>query len=129
MKYLKPFNESKVDKPNIKKYDIDGFVIYQGRDAVSNDYITFEMSDPDDYWFHAKGVPGSHLLLKVKDRLPTDDIIKSVAKIAAKNSKSPEDNVLVVYCKKKFVSKKKEMKPGQVIVDYKNSYEIYSFKK
>ena len=34
MKYLKPFNESKVDKPNIKKYDIDGFIVYQGRDAV-----------------------------------------------------------------------------------------------
>ena len=94
MKYLKPFNESKVDKPNIKKYDIDGFIVYQGRDAVSNDYITFEMSDPDDYWFHAKGVPGSHVLLKVKDRLPTDDIIKSVSKIAAKNSKSPDDSLL-----------------------------------
>ncbi len=75
-------------------------------------------------WFHAKGVAGSHVLIKVKDKLPTELTIKKVAMIAAKNSKSKEDMVNVVYCKKKYVKKTPDLNPGQVKVDYNNSYEI-----
>ena len=101
MKYLRKFNESKkLDKPNYKKLDVDGFIVYQGKDAKANDYITFELSGDEDYWFHAKGVPGSHVVIKVKDKIPTTEVIKRVAQIAAKNSKSDKDDVLVVYCKK-----------------------------
>jgi predicted ribosome quality control (RQC) complex YloA/Tae2 family protein len=57
MKYLKKFNESKKDnKPNIKKMEIDGYLVMFGKDSVSNDYLTLEMTSPEDYWFHAKGV-------------------------------------------------------------------------
>ena len=122
-------NESKKDKPNFKKLDIDGFVVYQGKDANANDYVTFELSSPEDYWFHAKGVPGSHLLIKIQDKLPTQEVIKKVAQLAAKNSKSEQEEVLVVYCKKKFVSKKQGSNPGKVEVDYKNAHEIVVSKK
>jgi len=125
MKYIKNFNDSKKEgKPNIKKYSIGDFTILQGRDAVSNDHLTFDIGNDDDIWMHAKGVPGSHILIKVKDKLPTEDIIKGAAQIAAKNSKSKEDKIKVVYCKRKFVSKKNGMNPGQVEVDYKNANEI-----
>lgn len=124
MKYIKSYNESKKVKPNIKKYLIGDFVVIQGKDANANDMVTFEMSSDDDVWMHAKGVPGSHVLIKVKDKLPTEDVIKQAAEIAVKNSKSKEDKVLVVYCKKKFVKKEKGMNPGQVKVDYKNANEI-----
>jgi predicted ribosome quality control (RQC) complex YloA/Tae2 family protein len=123
-KYNLFVNEGKESKLNIKKYDIDGFVVYQGKDASSNDYLTFEMSDPDDIWMHASKVPGSHVLIKVGDKTPTKDVIEKVAEIAAKNSKSKENKVTVVYCKKRFVRKSKEMNDGQVSVDYKNSNEI-----
>lgn len=123
MKYINTFNESKKNNPKYKKIDIDGVLVYQGRDAVSNDYVTFELSDPNDYWLHAKGVPGSHVLIKC-DKEPSIDIIKKAAKIAAKNSKSKSDDVLVIYCKKKFVEKEEGMNDGQVKVDYKNSNEI-----
>lgn len=117
--------ESKKDRPNFKKLSIDDFVVYQGRDASSNDYVTLELANnDDDIFLHAKGVPGSHIIIKVVDKLPTEDIIKKAAKIAAKNSKSKEDNVKVVYCKKKFVKKEKGMNPGQVRVDYINAHEI-----
>ena len=129
MRYLKSFNESKLDKPNVKKHDIDGFLVYQGKDAKSNDYVTFELSSDEDYWFHAKGVPGSHILIKVKDKIPTKEVIKRVAKIAAKNSKSDKEEVLIVYCKKKFVKKDSGMNSGQVRVDYNNAYEITVSKK
>jgi predicted ribosome quality control (RQC) complex YloA/Tae2 family protein len=124
MKYLINFSESKSTKPNIKRHDIDGFVVFQGKDANSNDHLTFEIADDEDYWFHAKGVPGSHVLLKVKEKVPTEITIGKCAELAAKNSKSKEDKVLVVYCKKKFVKKTPDLNPGQVKVDYVNSNEI-----
>ena len=129
MRYLKSFNESKLDKPNYKKLDIDGFLVYQGKDAKANDYVTFELSSDEDYWFHAKGVPGSHILIKVKDKIPTMEVIRKAAQVAAKNSKSNDEKVLIVYCKKKFVKKEPGMNPGQVKVDHNNTYEITVSKK
>ena len=100
MKFIKSFLESKKsEKPKIKKHDIDGFVVYQGKDANSNEHITLELANEDDIWMHAKGVPGSHVLIKIKDKIPTETTIKRVAIIAAKNSRSEEDMVKVVYCK------------------------------
>jgi predicted ribosome quality control (RQC) complex YloA/Tae2 family protein len=118
--------ESKKDKfPNIKKIDIDGFTVYIGKDAKSNDYLTFNMANKDDIWFHVKGFPGSHVIIKVREKLPTESVIKEVASIAKKNSKaSKEEIVNVVYCKQKFVKKQKGMNDGQVEVDYINANEI-----
>jgi predicted ribosome quality control (RQC) complex YloA/Tae2 family protein len=125
MKFIKSFLESKKsDKPKIKKHDIDGFVVYQGKDANSNEHITLELANEDDIWMHAKGVPGSHVLIKIKDKIPTETTIKRAAIIAAKNSKSEEDMVKVVYCKKKYVKKEPGMNTGQVKVDYINANEI-----
>lgn len=128
MAFIKRYNlfESKKDKfPNIKKYDVDGFVVILGKDAQSNDHLTFNMADDEDIWMHAKGVPGSHLIIKIKDKLPTDQVLKQIAAISKKNSKAPKDEqAKIVYCKRKFVKKLKDMSPGQVSVDYKNAYEI-----
>lgn len=117
------FNESKKDKfPNVRKMDIDGFTVYMGKDAKSNDYLTFNMSDDDDIWLHAKGVPGSHLLILVHDNLPTETVIKKVAELAKANSRGKAvDKQEVLYCKKKFVKKGPGMNDGQVSVDYKNA--------
>ena len=109
--------------PNLKKFNIGGFLVLMGKDSQSNDHLSINMADNDDLWFHAKGVPGSHVLIRIKDRLPTPEVIKEVAEIAAKNSKG-KGKVTVVYCKAKFVTKSSDMKPGQVNVDYKNSEEI-----
>lgn len=129
MRYLKKFDESKKERPNYKKIEIDGYLLYQGKDAAANDYVTLELADGEDYWFHAKGVPGSHIIIKANDKLPTDEIIMNAAELAAKNSKSKEDTVEVVWCKRKFVTKEKGMNPGQVRVDYKNSHTISVSKK
>jgi len=120
------FFESKKDKfPNIKKVDIDGFTVYVGKDAKSNDYLTFNMADKEDIWMHTKGVPGSHVVIRVRENLPTDTIIRKAAELAKKNSKaSKENNVTVVYCQKRFVKKEPGMNDGQVKVDYINAYEI-----
>lgn len=130
MNHIKKFNESKKsEKLNYKKLIIDEFVVFQGKSADTNDYITLELSSPEDYWFHAKGYPGSHLLIKVKDQLPPDNVIQQVAELAAKNSKAPIGKVSVIWCKKKFVSKESKMNAGQVKVDYRNSNIIIVNKK
>jgi len=125
MRYLNYF-ESKKDKfPNIQKLEIDGFIVYVGRDARSNDYLTFNISDDYDIWMHVKGVPGSHVVIRVRENLPTETVIKSAALLAKKNSKAAkENNATVVYCQRKFVKKESGMNDGQVKVDYTNSYQI-----
>lgn len=125
IKKYKSFNESKNKFPNIKTLDIDGFIVYLGRDAKSNDHLTFNMSKESDIWMHTKGVPGSHMLIVVREKLPTPEVIKKVAEIAKKNSKAKdEDKATVVYCKAKFVKKQPGMNDGQVRVDYGNSHEV-----
>jgi len=124
MKYLKKYNESKKEKfPNLKKMEIGGYSIIMGKDALSNDHLTTIMADPEDMWFHVKGSPGSHIIIRQGDKLITNEVKKQVAEIAAKNSKAKGDCV-VVCCKAKFVKKTPDMNPGQVRVDYKNAEEI-----
>lgn len=122
----KSFNESKKDKfPNIQKLEIDGFIVYVGKDAKSNDHLTFNISDKEDIWMHVKGVPGSHVVIRVRENLPTETIIKAAAQLAKKNSKASKDNTTtVVYCQRRFVKKESGMNDGQVRVDYTNSYQI-----
>lgn len=126
LKRYKRFLEGKKDKfPDIKKVDVDGFLVYVGRDARSNDYLTFNISDDYDIWMHVKGVPGSHVVIRVRENLPTESVIKYAAELAKKNSKaSKEEKATVVYCKRKFVKKEKGMNDGQVRVDYLNAEEI-----
>jgi predicted ribosome quality control (RQC) complex YloA/Tae2 family protein len=96
-----------------------------GRDAKSNDYLTFMVVDDEDIWFHVKGVPGSHVVIRVRENLPTPEIIKYAAELAKKNSKaSKEQSVKVVYCQRRFVKKEPGMNDGQVKVDYINAEEI-----
>ena len=123
IKEYKKFLESVKKFPNLKEVNIEGFKVIIGRDSESNDYLTTKMANPDDLWFHTKGSPGSHILIRVSDVIPTDGVIREVAKLAIKNSKAKTEGT-VVYCKSKFVKKEPGMKPGQVSVDYKNSYEI-----
>lgn len=125
MKYLKKFEGKKDKFPNVQKLDIDGFVVLLGKDSKSNDYMTFNMLDNDDLWFHCKGVPGSHVGIVINGNLPTPEIIKKVAEIAKKNSKGKDTiNTKVVYCKRRFVKKGPDMNDGQVSVDYKNSNDV-----
>jgi len=125
MKHLKYFESKKNKFPDIKKYQIDGYLIMMGRDAKSNDYLTFIEAENEDIWLHVKGVPGSHVVIRVRENLPTPEILKYAAELAKKNSKAQKDQpATVVYCQRKFVKKEPGMNDGQVKVDYRNSEQI-----
>lgn len=111
--------------PNIKKMDIDGFTVYVGGDAKSNDHLTFNIADSSDIWMHTKGFPGSHVVIVTSDVIPTETTIRKVAELAKKNSKAKnEKNAPVVYCQRRFVKKEPGMNDGQVSVDYVNAHDI-----
>jgi predicted ribosome quality control (RQC) complex YloA/Tae2 family protein len=125
MKYIKHFESKKVKFPDIKKIESDGYLIMVGRDAKSNDYLTFNVAESEDIWMHVKGVPGSHVVIRVRENLPTPEVLKYAAELAKKNSKAAKDeSVRVVYCQRRFVKKEPNMNDGQVRVDYKNAEEI-----
>ncbi len=125
VKNFKSFNEGKDKFPDIRKIDVDGFIVYLGRDAKSNDYLTFNIAENDDIWMHVKGFPGSHSVIVVRESLPTPEVIRKVAELTKKNSKAKAlNNISVIYCKTKFVKKTNDQKDGQVSVDYKNTHEI-----
>jgi predicted ribosome quality control (RQC) complex YloA/Tae2 family protein len=121
-RYSKFLNESKLSKM-IRRMTIDNFEILIGRNSEGNDYLTTQLSNDNDLWFHAKGVPGSHVIIKIRKEEPSLETIKKVAYIAAENSKIEKEGD-VLYTKVKNVTKNNNQKEGQVNVNYNDSKTI-----
>lgn len=96
-----------------------GSVILVGRSARSNAELTFRLARPDDLWFHASGMPGSHVVLKLAGAAEADEReITEAAGYAAHFSKGRNDSyVEVMVTEKRHVSKIKGAPPGLVRVD------------
>lgn len=115
----KKMNQGREEKQfNFKEYLIDGkFSVWVGRDSANNDVLTLKFAKQNDYWFHARAVPGSHVVLRgenPKEPVPKN-ILKKVASLAAYHSKAKTaGTVPVSYTFKKYVVKKKGMAPGKV---------------
>lgn len=89
-----------------------------GATAAANDYLTTVLADPDDWWFHAEGVPGSHVILRAKpDAEPAKETLHQAASVAAYHSKLRAAGTARVYCTRaRFVTKPRNAKPGTVNV-------------
>lgn len=101
----------------------DGFHMYVGKNNYQNDEITFQMAEGGDWWFHAKGMPGSHVIVKCKGTELPDTTFEQAARLAAHYSKgSAQDKVEVDYIQKKHVKKPGGAKPGFVV--YYTNYSM-----
>lgn len=100
--------------------EIYGCKVFVGRNNKQNDYIVSKLAKDEDYWFHVKDCPGSHVLLKCKN--PSDALILECAKLAKEHSTCKDSKTGVIYTKRKFLKKPPGAKPGYVI--YKNEKEI-----
>ena len=101
-----------------KHYIIEGkYNVYVGKDSKNNDLLTTRFAKQNDYWFHARSVSGSHVVLRienVKEAVPKN-ILKMTASLAAYHSKAKTaGTVPVAYTLKKYVVKKKAMPVGTV---------------
>lgn len=102
-----------------KEFECDGFRIYVGRNSENNDVLTLKFAKKDDLWLHAKGVSGSHVIIKNQQKRKTPEhVIQRAAELAAYFSKSKSSGlVAVMVTEKKYVRKPKGALPGQVRVD------------
>jgi len=92
-----------------------GATVLVGRTNQDNDRITFGVAGPDDLWFHARGVPGAHVVLRTGGRAARDDEIAHAAAIAAYFSRGRTSHVVAVdYLPRRYVRKPKGARPGLV---------------
>lgn len=101
----------------------DGLDIYVGKNNFQNDELTFSLATGNDWWFHAKGIPGSHVILKSGNKEPTDAAFEEAARLAAYYSKGrDQQKVEIDYLQKKNVKKPGGSKPGFVV--YYTNYSM-----
>lgn len=101
----------------------DGYHMYVGKNNLQNEELTFHFASGNDWWFHAKGVPGSHVIVKTNgDSLP-DRTFEEAGRLAAYYSKNRgNQKVEIDYVEKKHVKKPGGGKPGFVI--YHTNYSL-----
>lgn len=102
----------------------DGYHMYVGKNNFQNEELTFKFATGNDWWFHAKGVPGSHVIVKGngEEEFP-DRVFEEAGKLAAFYSKNRgNDKVEIDYIQKKHVKKPAGGKPGFVV--YYTNYSL-----
>jgi len=116
---MKNYTEKKNKAPSIQRYETsEGYTVYCGRNNLANDHLTTKLADRNDWWFHVKNQPGSHVVLCCKDGEdePTETAFTEAAMIAAYNSKASDGVMVPVdYLKVRQVKKPAGAKPGFVV--------------
>lgn len=101
----------------------DGFHIYVGKNNFQNDALSFQFATGNDWWFHAKEIPGSHVIVKTNGNELPDRTFEEAAALAAHYSKGKnQEKVEVDYTLKKNLKKPNAAKPGFVI--YHTNYSM-----
>ena len=101
----------------------DGYDIYVGRNNFQNDELTFKFATGNDWWFHAKKMAGSHVVVKTQDGTLPDRTFEEAGRLAAYYSKGrTAPKVEIDYIQKKHVKKPAGAKPGFVV--YYTNYSL-----
>ena len=99
----------------IYEYTLPGdWIVLAGKTDLDNDRLSLKTAKPNDWWFHIRGMPGSHVILRAKpDQEPDNDTLKQAAAIAAYHSKARNGGIVAVSCTRaKYVTKPTGAKPG-----------------
>ena len=101
----------------------DGYDIYVGKNNFQNNELSFKFASGNDWWFHAKGQPGSHVIVKSKNEELPDRTFEEAGKLAAYSSKGRQaPKVEIDYTQKKNLRKPTGGKPGFVV--YYTNYSL-----
>lgn len=104
-------------QPKCFEYEIPGgWKILAGKTDADNDRLSIKFARPNDWWFHVRGMPGSHVILQVPpDSEPDREILKIAAAVAAYHSKARSGGMVAVSATRaQNVSKPRGAKPGTV---------------
>ena len=87
-----------------------------GRTEKDNDHLSLKVARPTDWWFHVRGMPGSHVILRgAEGEEPDRETLERAAAIAAYHSKAREGGVVAVSCTRaRYVTKPRDAKAGTV---------------
>ena len=122
---LAPFlgqkNEDRIKRIPFRRYDLgNGYEVWVGKNAKQNDRLTFEYARKFDLWLHARGVSGSHTVLRRPNRTaqPDKSVLERAASIAAYHSKARGSQLVpVIVTEKKYVRKPRGAAVGTVLVE------------
>jgi predicted ribosome quality control (RQC) complex YloA/Tae2 family protein len=102
-----------------RRFDIEGFPVFVGRNATQNDQVTFQRGSPEDLWLHVRGRPGAHVVIKTDRRDVPDEVVEDAAALAAYYSAARDsDAVDVDVTERRFVKRAPGGRPG--LVTYRN---------
>ena len=106
-------------KPRILYYELPGaWTLLVGASDADNDYLSIEVAQPQDWWFHADKVPGSHVILRAKlDEDPSAETLRQAAAVAGYHSKARNAGTIPIHCARaRYVTKPRGVKAGTVHV-------------
>jgi predicted ribosome quality control (RQC) complex YloA/Tae2 family protein len=107
------------DPPALHSYRLPGgWEILAGKTDADNDRLSLQVARPNDWWFHVRGMPGSHVILRHQAGLdPPRALLKQAAAVAAWHSKARGGGIVAVSATQaRHVTKPRGAKPGTVSI-------------
>jgi predicted ribosome quality control (RQC) complex YloA/Tae2 family protein len=108
------------EPPAAYTYELPGgWIVLAGKTDEDNDLLSIKLAGPQDWWFHVRGMPGSHVLLRAHESgdEPGAATLKAAAAIAAWHSKARSGGIVAVSCTlARYVTKPRGAKPGTVSI-------------
>ena len=115
------------DQRRVVEYHLPGeWRVVVGKTADDNDWLSIEIAQPRDWWFHVRSLPGSHALLLAHEQDDPDrDTLHLAARLAAYHSKARSAGVVPVsYTRAEHVTKPKGAKTGTVRIRKENVLKV-----
>lgn len=123
--YLRRKNTGKKKSTKSKPFHYrssDGFDIYVGKNNFQNDELTFKFANGGDWWFHAKGMPGSHVIVRTEGKELPDATFEEAARLAGYYSKGRDNEKVEID----YLQRKNVKKPNGAVAGYVIYYTNYS---
>lgn len=123
--YLRRKNTDKKKSTKSKPFHYrssDGFDIYVGKNNFQNDELTFKFANGGDWWFHAKGMPGSHVIVRTEGKELPDATFEEAARLAGYYSKGRDNEKVEID----YLQRKNVKKPNGAVAGYVIYYTNYS---
>jgi predicted ribosome quality control (RQC) complex YloA/Tae2 family protein len=114
--------------PRLLSYHLPGgWQVLAGRTDADNDRLSLRLAAPDDLWFHVRGMPGSHVILRARPgERPDRETVRQAAAIAAYHSKARAGGSVAVSCTEaRHVSKPRGAKPGTVVIRHERVIKVH----